>query len=72
VLPSPTLPSIPLPSLPVPSVSLPPVPVPGRAAPSSSAATSSPGAVVQLPSVAPGLTVCVPPLVSVGCRPSGG
>ncbi|QXG77376.1 hypothetical protein KUM42_07685 [Modestobacter sp. L9-4] len=70
VLPSPTLPSIPLPSLPVPSVSLPPVP--GRTAPTSSAATSSPGAVVQLPSVAPGLSVCVPPLVSVGCRPSGG
>ncbi|MFQ1001868.1 hypothetical protein [Modestobacter sp. SSW1-42] len=64
--PSMALPSVPAPSVPVPTVSLPPVP--GRSAP----AATSPGAVVPLPPVVPGVRVCLPPVVTVDCRPSGG
>jgi hypothetical protein len=67
-LPTPTLPSI---AVPVPSVVLPPVPVPGATSSSSAAAPSSPGAVVQLPPV-PGVRLCVPPVITVDCRSSGG
>jgi hypothetical protein len=64
-IPVPSMPVPSMPSLPVPSVSL---PVPGGSAPAS-AAPSSPGAVVPLP---PGVQLCVPPLITVDCRPSGG
>ncbi|GAB4080617.1 hypothetical protein GCU67_03580 [Modestobacter muralis] len=68
-LPTPTLPRLPVPSLPVPSVSLPPAP--GAPAPPA-APSSSAGAAVELPPVVPGLRVCLPPVVTVDCRPSGG
>ena len=55
---------------PVPSTSRPGLPLPG--VPTPTATTPSPGAVVELPPVIPGLRVCAPPLITVDCRPSGG
>ena len=77
-LPTPTVPSfsvpvpsISAPSIPAPSLSLPSVPVPGGTVPVPSATASS-GAAVQLPPLVPGVQLCIPPLVTVNCQPSGG
>jgi hypothetical protein len=60
---------VPSPPFPLPSLSLPSLPaVPGLpGAPTSSARATSSGAGVSLPPVAPGVSVCLPPLVTVGC-----
>ncbi|MGY2078340.1 DUF5667 domain-containing protein [Modestobacter sp. SYSU DS0657] len=48
------------------------LPVPAAPASPSTAAPSRPGTVVELPPVVPGLRVCLPPLISVNCRPAAG
>jgi hypothetical protein len=54
--PAPTSrPGLPLPSLPLPSL-------PGAPGPST-----PPGPVVSVPPVAPGVSICLPPLITVGC-----
>jgi len=60
-LPSPSLPAPTTPRLPLPSLSLPPLP--GNTG--GGAATSTPPPVIQLPPVGP-VTVCLPPLATVG------
>ena len=65
--PLPSLPSVGVPQVPVPSVSLPGLPgLPGRPT-ATGAAPSSPGAVISVPPVVPGVSVCAPPLVTLGC-----
>ncbi|CCH90380.1 putative Predicted protein [Modestobacter italicus] len=69
-LPSLPVPSRPAPSLPAPSLPVPTLPVPSLPLPSlpgGPAPSAPPGPVVSVPPVVPGVSVCLPPLITVGC-----
>jgi hypothetical protein len=63
--PSRPAPSLPVPSLPVPSLPVPSLPVPSL--PGGPAPSAPPGPVVSVPPVVPGVSLCLPPLITVGC-----
>jgi hypothetical protein len=71
-LPLPSVPGLPLPSvpgLPLPSGSLPSLPGSPPSVPSAGPTPPSSGSspLVDVPPLVPGVTVCLPPLVGVGC-----
>ena len=59
------VPSLPAPSLPVPRLPVPSLPVPSP--PGGPAPSAPPGPVVSVPPVVPGVSLCLPPLITVGC-----